>query len=419
MKVRIFLSVFASFVVGSVAWAASDSDRIAELERKVEALTRQDEKSQFSEIFIPAGESVHGLGPSASKIYLKDGGLSFGGYGEALYQNFDGDKVDQADFLRAILYVGYKFDDQWVLNTEFEFEHASTGEDGSVSVEFATLDYLHTPALNFRAGLVLVPVGIVNKLHEPTVFLSARRPDVESRIIPTTWRENGIGIFGELADGIVHYKAYLVNGMDGSEFSAKGLRGGRQKGSKSKAEDFAGVLRLDVSPVESLTVGGSLYHGNSGQDVGVDAETTLAQGHLIFVKGGLDLRMLYVEATVDDVAELNRIIATSEAEDGLTPMDSDISSIGERLVGGYVQVGYNVLHGIRTDGLSLTPYVRWEKFNTQDSVPSGFATSASTDEDVLTYGLNVKPRDGIVFKAEFQAYSEAADQWNLAMGYNF
>ena len=66
-----------------------------------------------------------------------------------------------------------------------------------MSVEFAYVDYLWRPELGLRAGLLLVPMGFLNELHEPTVFLGARRPGVETAIIPTTWRENGLGVFGE------------------------------------------------------------------------------------------------------------------------------------------------------------------------------------------------------------------------------
>lgn len=228
---------------GANTFAQDASARIIALEQKVEALTQEMKHTQLGDVFIKPTESIHGMGASASKIYQTTEGVSIGGYGEALYQNFDGDKSSQADFLRAVLYFGHKFNDQWLLNTEIEFEHASTGEDGSVSVEFAYLDYLMKDALNLRVGLVLIPMGFVNELHEPNAFLSARRTDIESTIIPSTWRENGVGLFGNA--GNVSYKAYIVNGLDAKDFSASGLRGGRQKGSKALAEDLAVVGRVD------------------------------------------------------------------------------------------------------------------------------------------------------------------------------
>ena len=109
---------------------ADDSARIETLEEKVEILT--EEVGRLESIFaVPeelALESFHGLGPAASKVYKKDGGLSIGGYGEVRLRTFhntdDDDRDNIYDALRAVLYVGYKFNDNWVMNSELEFEHA-------------------------------------------------------------------------------------------------------------------------------------------------------------------------------------------------------------------------------------------------------------------------------------------------------
>src|SRR5436309_5161415 len=164
--------------------SASPTDaRIAELERKIEVLAGEIEAMRIGEAAEAKG-SDYGLGPAASKIYRTERGLSIGGYGEMLYSHFGSPQPARADLERAVLYVGYKFNDRWLLNMEVEHEHA--GEE--VDVEFAYLDYLWRPEANFRAGLLLVPMGFLNELHEPTVYLGARRPDVEQLIIPATWR---------------------------------------------------------------------------------------------------------------------------------------------------------------------------------------------------------------------------------------
>lgn len=393
----------------AVAQDATDTGN-APLEQRVDALARELERAQFGSVVPPVGESRHGLGPAASKVYDNRGGLSIGGYGEVLYERFDGDTTDQADMLRAILYFGFKFDDKWLVNTEIELEHAN-----EAFVEFAYLDYLHSEALNFRAGLLLVPVGLVNELHEPNMFLGARRPDVEGAIIPSTWRENGVGVFGALGD--VSYKAYIVTGMDGEGFTAGGLRGGRQKGSKAKAEDFAGVVRLDWHAAPGVLVGGSVYSGNAGHDLGVGAMTTITEAHIDVRRRGLQFRALAVQAEVDDVADLNRILAAPGTA------DADIASIGEELEGYYVELGYDVLNLFDTGEQSLIPFVRFEAYDTQAAVPAGFAASGARDVEVVTVGVNYKPRDEIVFKADVQTYDNEAgtgeDQFNLAAGYVF
>ena len=148
-----------------------------ELQRRIDVLAEEQERLELGELVPTMGESEHGLGPAASKIYNVEQGLSFGGYGEALFQDFAGPtRRDQFDFLRAVFYFGYRFNERWLFNSEIEFEHAAVSEGGDTSVEFAYLDYLWRPAVNFRAGILLTPMGFINELHEPPTFLGATRP---------------------------------------------------------------------------------------------------------------------------------------------------------------------------------------------------------------------------------------------------
>ncbi len=413
------LAALTGFYAGPVTAESQEAleKRVRELEKTVEALTSDVEKTKLSDVIPEPGESVYGMGPSASKVYNKQHGVSIGGYGEMLYQNFDdSSKRDEIDFLRWVLYAGYKYNDKFVFNSEIELEHAADDKEGEVAVEFAYIDYLHDPALNFRAGMVLLPMGLVNELHEPITYLSARRPDVENRIIPTTWRENGAGVFGDV--GPFSYKAYIVNGLDAEGFTAAGVRGGRQKGSKAAAEDFSYVGRLDYTDVPGLIVGGSAYYGNSGSEVDLDVATLIYEGHIDWKWKGLDVRALAAAAEVDDVAELNTVLA-EKGEVALT----DFDSIGEDMVGWYLQVGYDILTVLRPGEASLTPYVRYEQYNTQDSVPEGFDESGKNDVDVITTGINFKPIQELAIKAEYQFYDDeadsASDQFNASLGYVF
>lgn len=173
-----------------------------DLEQKLDVLTKEIEAMRLGEAPsaapapapgaapAPALDSAsrYGLGPAASRVYARKG-VSIGGYGEVLYQNFASSKqdgtpsgvTDTIDLARAVLYFGYKFDDHFVFNSEVEFAHAVAGSDkeGEVEVEFAYVDWLsHSSAIRARAGLLLIPMGFINELHEPPSFLGARRPDV-------------------------------------------------------------------------------------------------------------------------------------------------------------------------------------------------------------------------------------------------
>ena len=398
---------------------SADAGRLEELERRIDVLAEEIEKLTLGEAAAQADRGEFGLGPAASKVYRTGEGLSVGGYGELLYENFassrdDGarsGRTDRFDLLRGVLYFGYKWNDRWLLNSEIEYEHASTGEGGEVSVEFAYVDYLWRPELGLRAGLLLVPMGFLNELHEPTVFLGARRPGVETAIIPTTWRENGLGVFGE--SGNLTWRAYVVNGLDAADFTAGGLRGGRQKGAQAKAEDFALVGRLDWRPVPGVLVGGSAYYGDSGQGLrGLDVGTRILEAHAEWRWQGLEVRGLLARAELDEVGALNSAL-------GLTGS----GSVGEEMEGWYAQVGYDVFSRWGRGEQSLTPYLRWEEMDTQAAVPEGFRAGAANDVETLTLGVAYQPIDSVILKIDHQDFENGAgtgvDQFNVLLGYIF
>ncbi|MGK2856546.1 MAG: hypothetical protein ACSLFQ_05010 [Thermoanaerobaculia bacterium] len=403
-----------------------DSPELAEVRGQIEVLAREIEslKLQQTKVVDTADTGQYGLGAAASKVYRAEPGLSFGGYGEMLYENYSSEaddgaasgKTDQLDFLRAILYAGYKFSDKVIFNSEIEFEHATTSNNvGEVSVEFAYLDFLVRPEFNVRAGMVLLPVGFINELHEPTAFLGARRPQVEQRIIPTTWRENGAGFFGDAGD--FTYRAYVVNGFDSSKFTASGLRDGRQKGAKAKAEDFAIVGRLDWHPVEGFLLGASAYSGDSGQGRQVAGEeiggnVTMTELHAEWKYRGLTMRALRASTSVDDVALLNQA-------NGLTGN----RSIGEEQDGWYAEVGYDVTSVFLLGQSALIPYYRYEEFNTQKDVPAGYTVNPANDVEISTFGIAWKPIPQAVIKVDYQDIDDGANkgvnQVNAALGYIF
>jgi uncharacterized coiled-coil protein SlyX len=408
----------------------ADSARFEELERQIGILAEEIEDLEHRDILPKATTSRFGLGPAASKVYEVDRGVSIGGYGEMIYENFDSTdesgapvtKKDQLDFLRLVLYFGYKFNDRIVFNSEIELEHASTGESGSASVEFAYLDFAGFDALNGRAGLLLVPMGFINEYHEPPTFLGAKRPLVDRYLIPTTWRENGAGIFGETRR--LSYRAYVINSLDAVKtpgdddgFDAEGIRGGRTKGSKSPAEDFALVGRLDWTPWQWLTLGGSFFTGDTGQgNVNssgnrIGARTTIGELHGQFRLRGWESRVVYVGTTIDDVADLNEVQGFTGAE-----------SIGEEQYGWYAEAGWDTFSLMETRQ-ALIPYVRYERINTQDKVPDGFMADPVNDRKITTVGLSYKPLVNVALKADYNRIRNAAgagvNQVNVALGFYY
>ena len=403
-------------------------DEIEELQRQLSVVV--DEVGRLrTEMGVPeerALESAYGLGPAASKIYGVGQGLSLGGYAEGVYRNRSadapGDGEDIADFTRAVLYVGYKFTDSLVFNSEIEFEHASTSENGSVSVEFAALDYLYRPGLNFRAGLLLLPMGFLNEMHEPPFYYGTQRPEPERRIIPTTWRENGAGIFGTLLQERLQYRMYVVNGFDASGFSSSGLRGGRQKGSEAKAEDLSFVTRVDYEPLPGVQLGASYYQGNSGQDQRFtqpvsgatvklpNVSTRIWEVHGELRRGPLHMRALYTQAHLSDAGELSRALELSNG-----------SPVAERMFGGYGEIAYDVMQILSPDSeKELSPFFRFEYLDTQADIPSGFSRDRRQPRRIYIPGLQFKPHPNVVLKLDYRNIDtwggDAADEISVGFG---
>ena len=401
-----------------------DPVNVDELMRRLDLLAEEVERLRSGEeprAGLSADEArAIGLAPSDAATYGRGEGLSIAGYGEMLYENYAPEneagvpsgRGTQLDFLRAIVYAGYRFNDRFLFNSEIEVEHAD-----EISVEFAYVDYQAHEHFGVRGGMLLIPMGLVNEFHEPTVFLGAERPVTENQIIPSTWRENGGGIYGSIDR--VTFRAYVVNGFEGSSFSATGVRGGRQKGGKAKASDMAFTGRIDVTPTPGVFVGASLYTGGSGQgDIVVDGaeldvRTTIVDLHGQAQIRGFDIRGLVARASLDDAAALNHALGLAGA-----------SGVAERMQGGYLQVGYNLLsQPASAAGVALTPYLRYEQVDTQDRMPTGFERSLSTDNTFVTLGVELKPIPNVVVKVDHAWVSNAADtgvnQFNLNMGYAF
>jgi hypothetical protein len=396
---------------------SEETGEVEELKRKTSILAQELEKLR-TQLVIPEEpkyKSMYGLGPAASKVYQVARGLSLGGYGEGHYKVFTGDQQgskDSADFVRLVLYTGYRFSDAILFNSELEFEHASTGKSGEVSVEFAALDFFLDPKFNLRAGMVLVPMGFLNPIHEPPFYFGNNRPEVERRILPTTWREMGVGAFGELFPGLT-YTTYGINGLRASNFSPEGIRGGRQSASQVKAEDLAWVGRLDyaVPFAVGLSLGGSAYLGNSGQGEirGTDVFTQIYEGHLQWHYRGLEFRALGAWSRIDDAAKVSRAVK---------------KTIGEEQFGWYTELGYNVLPWLLPDSTQyLAPFFRYERWDTQAEVAEGFRKNANLARRLWQFGVNYKPIPTVVIKADYRNFDadegDLADEFNLGLGFIF
>ena len=403
---------------------------LEELRKKIDALALEIERLRIGEAAGPqAPEKIAGFGPASAKVYGVKHGVSIGGYGQTLYQNFDAraddgrssGKIDTADLERAVLYFGYKWTDHLLFSSEIEYEHAVVAPDapGEAAVEFAYLDYHPGRRFGLRSGLLLVPMGFLTELHEPPIFHGARRPDVETFILPSTWRENGLGAYGNA--GPMSYRVYLVTGLDASGFSAgEWIREGRQEGAEAKARDWALTARVDYAPGPGRLFGAAGFTGDTGQGsraIG-GARLSLWDAHAEWNGGGWHLRALYARGVLGHAA------AVSLADDPLLAIDpARGTAVGSRAAGWYGEIAWNILSGAPTGDRELSPFVRFEALDTQAEVEPPFTRDPANDRTVWTYGIDYRPIPNVSIKVDYQDYRNRAgagvDQLNVALGYLF
>jgi hypothetical protein len=263
-------------------------------------------------------------------------------------------------------------------------------------------------------------MGFLNEIHEPPFYFGNLRPEVEQRIIPTTWRELGVGLHGTLLPGLT-YRTYAVNSLNAKGFTSTNIRGGRQSGNRAFFEDLAWTARLDYSPMPGLLFGGSVFWGNSGQDQlyagrNIDANLTLYEFHGQYQYRGLQLRALFSQGHIGDAGILSQdLVSRGQAANG---------PISSRLIGGYVEAGYDVLPLLLPDTeMSLSPFIRFERLDTQADVPAGFTADGSKDITVINVGLSFKPIPNVVIKLDYRNLDartgEIADEFNIGCGFIF
>jgi hypothetical protein len=348
---------------------------------------------------------------TAGRLLAMNQKLSIGGYGQIDFnQPFVKNQKSSAnlDVHRMVLMFGYKFNNRTNFITELEMEHVS-----EVYVEQAFLQYRINDYANFRAGLMLVPMGIVNEYHEPTTFNGVERPNLDKYIVPSTWREIGAGLTGNVKELSVKYQLYLMNGFSGENsdgsatFSGKnGLRKGRQKGAESYMSSANLATKFDFYGIRGLKLGLSGYFGKSQSnhyegvneddtDAMKSADSTVIGISMIGVdarykRRGLQLRGQFNYASMSNTDQYNGFYG---------------SNMGSSMMGYFAEIGYNVLNKL-PGNTELVPFVRYEKYNTHNSVESGTSKNAAYDRTDITFGLGWKITPGSVLKMDYQIMSD-------------
>lgn len=336
-------------------------------------------------------------------------GVTIGGYGEINYNQPEGGN-GTLDVQRLVMLFGYKFNDRVQFVTEIEFEHVK-----EVFIEQAFLQYSLNNNVNLRGGLMLVPMGIVNEYHEPTTFNGVDRPSVDKSIVPTTWREIGVGVQGRFNEISLGYQAYLFNGFKSVNAGkvlggSNGLRNGRQKGAESTINTPNVSGKLDYYGIPGLRMGLSGYFGRTQAE---DAVDMLEGADVGISMVGMDARYAYQRFTARGQF-IHASISDTEAYNTLNTAD-----LGSALQGWYLEGAYNLLP--LTKQQQLFAFARYEDYDTHASVEGGLIRNDSYNRNEWTFGLSYKVAPGAVVKADYQVKDNAAatsakNQLNVGIG---
>jgi hypothetical protein len=355
--------------------------------------------TSFSTVDMSKTEA--GLGAAASKVYYSKNPLSIGGYGEIQFSHDKNSGNNETEVNRFVPYIGYKFSDNIILNSEVEFEHG--GEE--VSVEQLYVDLLLDPTFNIRIGHQVVPMGLVSLNHEPVLFNTIKRPDVETYLIPSTWHENGLTIHGKtesfnytagvvvaLDMGLAEHDGVVEEDTYGKNWINNGRRGGYER--NSQTSNLAAVARLDYTGINGLFLGASLYTGEAGPSTNDKKEgrLTLADIHAQYQNEGFKLKGLYTQAHLSHADSYLGLHTVGE-----TSLDFPFHPESAR--GGYLNMEYNILPYFTQSSTRLPIFFQYENYNLATSMVNG---SAFGNTESFTYGLNYFPHEQVVLKGEYK-----------------
>ncbi|WOH36930.1 porin [Thalassotalea fonticola] len=320
---------------------------------------------------------------------------TIGGYGELHYNNYE-DEDAEIDFHRFVLFFGHEFDSKTRFFSEFELEHSLAGDDkpGEVELEQAYVEYDYSESITTKAGLFLVPVGLINETHEPPTFYGVERNGVEKNIIPATWWEAGLAGNFKVAPGL-SVDAAITSGLnvvnDVTNKNAYLIRKGRQKVAEASAENLAYTARVKYTAISGLELAATVqYQTDITQSAaGVDeAAATLIEAHAVYQVNDFTVRALYATWDIDgdEAASLGR----------------------DEQTGWYVEPSYKINE-------EFGVFARYAEYNNQAGDSSSDAVESTSA------GINYYLHENVVFKADVEELGGSKDSkgFNLGFGYQF
>ena len=372
--------------------------------------------------------------------------FSIGGYGEAVAtrnfysghfnryrfpeQHKDDNSHGQFDLPHVVINIGYDFGRGWTMGTEIEFEHGGTesaveidadesGEyeaeierGGEVGLEQFWLQKSFGPKLNIRMGEMVVPVGAVNKHHMPIEFYTVYRPEGESSMLPCTWHQTGVSVWGQV--GKLRYEAMFLSGLDAERFGADCfVKYGAASPYEFKiANSYAGAARIDFQPIGGLRLSASGYCGTTFNNTLKSIGTKYEKVKGVLTIGAFDFQYRRSNLTVrgnalmahlsdaDEITAFNKNFPTHVGQDGSPskhqPVASDAATAGG-------EIGYNVFGHIERFAAENQKFIVFGRYEYYNSMLKGTNAAAYEwcEKQRIALGINYYPVPEIVVKAEY------------------
>jgi hypothetical protein len=409
----------------------AQNDALAAQQQQTQAqqAAQSQQAAQTAQVAAAAAQPASGISPN----------LTLWGYGEIYYTHpVHDNSLSQFDLARAVFGIGYRFNDTTVFNSEYEVEHAvaSATDKGEFEVEQFYIDHQLADWASVKAGLFLMPFGLLNEHHEPTNFYGVQRNFVETLIIPSTWREGGLGVHGSTTYGLA-WDLGVTTGLDLGGWNnnpedpqyrtaldledsdSAPMQAMHQELALADAEHVSEYASLNYTGVPGVLAGAAIFTGDLAIPVipaGLpQSRITLWEGHARWTPGAAEISAVYARGQISRTATYNL---------DNTGVSNPVPS---QFLGYYLQGAYTVW---QNDQYRFSPFMRWEHYDmghAYQGIAEGFSTTPAglaadgmpwpqPNDRVWTFGANFYLDPHIVLKADYQVFEVNKNFSRLDLG---